>query len=214
MRKIYIILMLAALASITTWLTRVHGTTSASAKKDIMEIATFGAGCFWGVEATFQQLPGVTATRVGYAGGATAQPSYEQVCSGATGHTEVVEVTYDPAKISYDTLLDTFFAAHDAAGKEKAQYQSVIFYHTPAQHTQAVAALGRLAEHGVQAVTKVLPAPTFYEAEAYHPNTITRSGGSPMAPAARNRAPAAPACVALCRWKRRPAPIPRIRGRC
>ena len=150
-----------------------HSATAVQTKKDAMDIATFGAGCFWGVEATFQHTPGVTATRVGYAGGKTENPSYEQVCSGKTGHTEVVEVTFDPAKTSYNDLLETFFAAHDATEQEKTQYRSVIFYHSPAQHAQAVAAVARQEK---PVTTAVLPAPTFYPAEDYHQQYYARRG--------------------------------------
>lgn len=140
---------------------------------DNMEIATFGAGCFWGVEAAFAHLPGVTATKVGYAGGTTKNPSYEQVCSGTTGHTEVVEVTFDPAKTNYDVLLTTFFATHDATLHSKTQYRSVIFFHNPAQHTLAVAALDRQDK---TATTVILPAPIFYQAEAYHQHYYQKNG--------------------------------------
>jgi peptide methionine sulfoxide reductase msrA/msrB len=152
----------------------VHG--AAAGKKDRMETATFGAGCFWGVQAAFDALDGVISTRVGYAGGTTKDPTYAQVCSGTTGHTESVAVSYDPAKIGYDALLETFFAAHDPAEHAKAQYRSVIFYHTPAQHAQAVAALARLAAKGVKPETAVLPAPTFYAAEEYHQHYYAKHG--------------------------------------
>jgi len=105
-----------------------------------MNIATFGAGCFWGVEAAFRGLPGVIDTRVGYAGGTTPNPSYEDVCTGTTGHTEVVEVSYDPEQITYEELLDVFWSAHDPTAKHKTQYRSVIFYHSPQQQHAAVRA--------------------------------------------------------------------------
>jgi peptide-methionine (S)-S-oxide reductase len=143
------------------------------------EVATFGAGCFWGAEAAFRHLPGVVATRVGYAGGDVADPTYEQVCSGTTGHTEVVEVSYDPARISYETLLGKFWAAHDPTVRHKTQSRSVIFYHTPAQRRAAEAAKQRLAASGKYerpVVTEILPAPTFFPAEEYHQHFYEKHG--------------------------------------
>ena len=131
------------------------------------EKAVFGAGCFWGVEAAFAQLPGVVATRVGYAGGTTPHPSYEQVCSGTTGHTEVVEVTYDPKRISYAQLLAVFFAQHDPSIRQKTQYRSVIFYTNEAQHTAAVAAIDARSRTP-RTLTALEPAGAFYQAEDYH----------------------------------------------
>jgi peptide methionine sulfoxide reductase msrA/msrB len=144
-----------------------------------MEVATFGAGCFWGVEAAFRGLPGVTATRVGYAGGQAAHPTYEEVCSGGTGHTEVVEVTYDPDRVSYGRLLDTFWEQHDPTAQRKTQYRSVIFYHGSAQRDAAVNAKESLAEAGRYSrpmATEVLPAPTFYPAEEYHQHYYEKRG--------------------------------------
>ncbi len=144
-----------------------------------MDIATFGAGCFWGVEAAFRHVPGVTATRVGYAGGHTANPRYEEVCSGRTGHTEVVEVTYDPKLVSYDTLLRVFWESHDPTEKHKAQYRSVIFYHTPAQRDAAAEAKRRVeqsSKYSRPIVTEILPAPTFYRAEEYHQHYYEKHG--------------------------------------
>jgi peptide methionine sulfoxide reductase msrA/msrB len=142
-------------------------------------VATFGAGCFWGVEAAFRVLPGVTGTRVGYAGGDTANPSYEAVCSGATGHTEVVEVTYDPAQISYDALLETFWEQHDPTAPSKDQYRSVIFHHTPEQSQAAERAKQHLAasgKYGRPILTEILPAPTFFPAEEYHQHFYEKRG--------------------------------------
>jgi|GEM_PF-385752 len=136
-----------------------------------MEKATFGAGCFWGVEAAFRKVPGVTATRVGYAGGTAPNPSYEQVSAGKTGHTEVVEVSYDTTKVSYERLLETFWNDHDPTEKHKAQYKSVIFYHTPEQQKAALASKEAREQSGFYQspiVTEILLAPIFYEAEAYH----------------------------------------------
>ena len=145
-----------------------------------MEIATFGAGCFWGVEAAFRGLPGVVSTRVGYAGGTVANPTYEQVCAQNTGHTEVVEVSFDPGKISYEELLTVFFRVHDPAEQHKLQYRSVIFFHTPAQHAQALAAIDSVAQSSTAPpVTAVLPAPAFYPAEGYHQQYYEKRGITP-----------------------------------
>jgi peptide methionine sulfoxide reductase msrA/msrB len=131
------------------------------------------------VEAAFGSVPGVTATRVGYAGGQVANPSYEAVCSGQTGHTEVVEVSYDPGKVSYDTLLRVFWESHDPTAGGKRQYRSVIFYHTPAQRKAALESKQRLAQSGRYSrpvVTEMLPAPAFYQAEEYHQHYYKKQG--------------------------------------
>jgi peptide-methionine (S)-S-oxide reductase len=150
-----------------------------------MDKATFGAGCFWGVEAVFRQTPGVTATRVGYAGGTTEHPTYRDVCTDRTGHAEVVEVTYDPARISYDDLLRVFWENHDPTQRNRqgpdvgTQYRSVIFYHTPEQETAARAskdALERSRRSQRPIVTEIEPAPTFYEAEDYHQQYLEKRG--------------------------------------
>jgi len=144
-----------------------------------MTIATFGAGCFWGVEAAFRGLPGVIDARVGYAGGTTPNPSYEDVCTGSTGHTEVVEVSYDPEEITYEKLLDVFWSAHDATVPHKAQYRSVIFYHTPEQQQAAEQAKQRLTDSNATSrpiVTEILAAPTFYAAEEYHQHFYEKRG--------------------------------------
>lgn len=143
------------------------------------EVATFGAGCFWRVEAAFSHVPGVTATRVGYAGGHAVNPSYEQVCSGGTGHTEVVEVTYDPQRVSYGVLLRVFWNQHDPTAQTKTQYRSVIFYHHPAQRdaaTEAKQALDESGKYPRPIVTEILPAPTFYPAEEYHQQYYEKRG--------------------------------------
>ena len=142
-----------------------------------MEKATFGAGCFWGVEDAFRHVKGVESTAVGYEGGATTNPSYQDVCSGVTGHTEVVEVTYDPAQVSYDDLLATFWEIHNPTERYKAQYKSVIFYHTPAQRVAALASLEKQSKAAGHALaTEILPAATFYRAEEYHQQYYDKTG--------------------------------------
>jgi peptide-methionine (S)-S-oxide reductase len=149
------------------------------AKAHSMAKATFGAGCFWGVEAAFRKVRGVISTTVGYTGGTAPNPTYEQVCAGGTGHTESVEIVYDPAKVSYDQLLQVFLRIHDPTERYKAQYKSVIFYHTPEQKAAAEAALKRLQASGAlrePIVTEVLPAQKFYPAEEYHQQYYEKQG--------------------------------------
>jgi peptide-methionine (S)-S-oxide reductase len=149
--------------------------------------ATFGAGCFWGVEMSFRRLDGVTDAAVGYAGGHTESPSYEEVCSHTTGHAEVVEVEYDPARISYEDLLDAFFAMHDPTSVNRQgpdvgdQYRSVIFVHSPEQQAaaeKAKAALDTSGRFPRPIATAVEPAPTFWRAEEYHQRYIEKRGGA------------------------------------
>lgn len=141
------------------------------------ELATLGGGCFWCIEAALQQLRGVSKVVSGYAGGRTKDPSYEQVCSGGTGHAEVVQAAFDPAVIPYRTLLQAFFTVHDPTTKDRqgadvgTQYRSVIFTHTPEQAATARTLIEELEADGTfddPIVTEVLPAPTFYPAEADH----------------------------------------------
>ena len=159
--------------------------------------ATFGAGCFWGVEAAFRQLEGVCATRVGYAGGHTENPTYEDVCSHGTGHAEVVEVTYDPERVSYDQLLDTFWAKHDPTQLNRQgwdigdQYRSVIFAHDDEQQQVAVRSKAEeQSRHRRPVVTQIEPAQTFYEAEDYHQQYLEKRGRSTCTPALRSTAAA------------------------
>jgi peptide-methionine (S)-S-oxide reductase len=149
------------------------------------EKATFGAGCFWGVEAAFRQVPGVVATQVGYAGGRTDNPTYRDVCSHTTGHAEVVEVEYDPARVSYDDLLTVFWTNHDPTQLNRQgpdvgdQYRSVIFYSSPEQEAAARASKERLAASGKYRrpiVTLIEPAPTFFRAEDYHQQYLEKRG--------------------------------------
>lgn len=152
-----------------------------------METATFGAGCFWGVEETFRQIPGVTATAVGYMGGSVAQPTYEQVCTDRTGHAEVVQVQFDPAVVRYETLLQVFFDNHNPTTLNRqgpdigTQYRSAVFYHSPAQQAQAEAAKAALQASGRFArpiVTEITPAGTFWQAEEYHQQYLAKRGQS------------------------------------
>jgi len=150
-----------------------------------MAKATFAAGCFWGVEATFRQIPGVTATRVGYIGGKTENPTYKQVCSDATGHAEAVEVDYDPTKVSYEQLLNVFWENHDPTQLNRqgpdwgTQYRSAIFFHSPEQEAAAKASkesLGKSGRFRKPIVTQIVPAPAFYEAEDYHQQYLEKRG--------------------------------------
>lgn len=147
--------------------------------------ATFAAGCFWGVEAAFQQVEGVLSTSVGYMGGWFEDPRYEDVCSGKTGHAEVVEVTYDPSRVSYDRLLEVFWRIHDPTTLNRqgpdvgTQYRSAVFFHSPEQESLAQASRGRLEGSGRYAdpiVTEITPASRFYRAEDYHQRYYEKHG--------------------------------------
>jgi peptide-methionine (S)-S-oxide reductase len=150
-----------------------------------MEKATFGAGCFWGVEAAFRQVKGVQSTTVGYSGGKGDNPTYKIVCSGKTGHAEVVQVVYDPAKVSYEKLLDVFWNCHDPTTKNRQgpdvglQYRSVIFFHSPEQKAAALASKKRFQQSGKlkkPIVTQILPAAAFWPAEDYHQQYLEKRG--------------------------------------
>lgn len=152
-----------------------------------MAKATFGAGCFWGVELRFQQVPGVTATAVGYEGGKLDQPSYRDVCTDATGHAEVVEVDFDPAKVSYQDLLDLFFELHDPTQRNRqepdwgTQYRSAIFFHSAEQEKAAKETIARLTAEKrfpKPIVTQVVPAQTFWRAEEYHQKYLEKRGAT------------------------------------
>jgi peptide-methionine (S)-S-oxide reductase len=147
--------------------------------------ATFGAGCFWGVEAAFRQVEGVTQTRVGYSGGTLVNPSYEDVCSHTTGHAEVVEVTYDPERVTYEQLLDVFWGKHDPTQLNRQgwdvgdQYRSAIFFHDEDQREAATRAKAHeQARWPAPIVTQIEPAQTFYEAEDYHQQYLEKQGRS------------------------------------
>jgi peptide-methionine (S)-S-oxide reductase len=150
-----------------------------------MSKALFGAGCFWGVEAAFRQVEGVLATAVGYSGGRLENPTYENVCSGRTGHAEVVEVEYDPSKVTYDKLLDVFWENHDPTTLNRQgpdvgeQYRSAIFTLAPEQEAAARASKERLEKSGRYKrpiVTEITPASTFYRAEEYHQRYLEKHG--------------------------------------
>lgn len=150
------------------------------------EKATFAAGCFWGVEDAFMSLPGVLATRVGYTGGRTENPTYRDVCGHGTGHAEALEITFDPSAISYPELLKIFWECHDPTQLNRQgpdigdQYRSAIFYHSAEQQRIAEEALEQLDRSGRlrrRIVTQIVPAVTFWEAEAYHQKYHARNGG-------------------------------------
>jgi peptide-methionine (S)-S-oxide reductase len=149
------------------------------------EKATFGAGCFWGVEEAFRNLKGVISTAVGYAGGTKENPSYEDVCSDRTGHAEVVEVEFDPSEISYPQLLEVFWSNHNPTTLNRqgpdvgTQYRSVVFYHSPEQKSAAEATRERLQNSGRFSrpiVTSIEPAPKFWRAEEYHQQYLKKRG--------------------------------------
>jgi peptide-methionine (S)-S-oxide reductase len=149
------------------------------------EKATFGAGCFWGVEVKFGQIPGVVETAVGYEGGELPHPTYKEVCTDRTGHAEVVEVTFDPERVNYETLLDTFFELHDPTQLNRqgpdfgTQYRSAVFYHSDEQKTAAEKKIEELKIEGRFAkpiVTLVEPSTTFWKAEEYHQKYLEKRG--------------------------------------
>jgi peptide-methionine (S)-S-oxide reductase len=156
-----------------------------SRRERFMAKATFAAGCFWGVEATFRQIPGVTSTRVGYTGGEMKDPTYKDVCTDRTGHAEAVEVSYEPEKVSYEVLLNTFWENHDPTQLNRqgpdfgSQYRSAIFYHSPEQEQAARESKEKLEKSGKFSrpiVTQIVPAVTFYEAEDYHQQYLEKRG--------------------------------------
>jgi peptide-methionine (S)-S-oxide reductase len=149
------------------------------------EKATFGAGCFWGVEETFRNLTGVTSTAVGYAGGAKDNPSYEDVCTDRSGHAEVVDIDFNPDEISYDQLLEVFWSNHNPTTLNRqgpdigTQYRSVVFYYSPEQKAAAEAFKERLQNSGRfprPIVTAIEPAPKFWRAEEYHQQYLKKRG--------------------------------------
>jgi peptide-methionine (S)-S-oxide reductase len=153
----------------------------------VMATATFGAGCFWGVEEAFRRTPGVTETAVGYMGGHLQNPTYEAVCTDRTGHAEVVQLQFDPAQVSYDRLLEIFWEIHDPTTLNRqgpdvgAQYRSAVFTHDEAQQASAAAMKERLQASGRYRrpiVTEITPATTFWRAEEYHQKYSQKHGGA------------------------------------
>jgi peptide-methionine (S)-S-oxide reductase len=153
----------------------------------MQEIATFGAGCFWGIEAAFRRVPGVLDAAVGYSGGRTENPSYQDVCTDTTGHAEVVQVTFDPAKLSYERLLDVFWTIHDPTQVNRQgpdygkQYRTAIFFHSPEQEAaakkskQALEASGKLRR---PVATEITAAGPFWRAEEYHQRYLEKRGAA------------------------------------
>jgi len=149
--------------------------------------ATFAAGCFWGVEAAFRQVKGVKATMVGYTGGTTPNPSYQQVCTGRTGHAEAVQVEFEPSEVSYERLLVVFWTSHDPTTLDRqgpdvgTQYRSAIFFHDAAQEAAARASKAALEKAGAfrqPIVTQIVPAEEFYRAEEYHQQYVEKRAGA------------------------------------
>ena len=150
-----------------------------------IETATFAAGCFWGVEETFRTTPGVLSTEVGYTGGTTKHPSYEDVCSHTTGHAEAVNVTYDPSKVSFQELLELFWSLHDPTQGNRQgpdvgdQYRSGVFVHNKEQRAEAEAALkNEQKNHKKTVTTEITDAPEFWRAEEYHQQYSKKNGGA------------------------------------
>ncbi len=153
--------------------------------KNNLQTATFGAGCFWGVEEAFRELNGVKSTNVGYSGGIFKNPTYENVCSGKTGHAEVVQVKYDPNEVSYEQLLNVFWNSHDPTTLNRQgpdigeQYRSVIFFHNKEQEKLAKQSKEKLEKSGKfknKIVTQIIPASAFYKAEEYHQQYLSKRG--------------------------------------
>ena len=148
-----------------------------------MAIATFAAGCFWGVEAAFRRVEGVLDTAVGYTGGSTQDPTYKEVCGGDTGHAEAVQVSFDPDKVSYEHLVELFWQIHDPTTLNRqgpdigTQYRSAVFTHSPEQEAAATTSKEQQqSRHGGRIVTEIVPAATFYRAEDYHQQYFEKRG--------------------------------------
>lgn len=161
---------------------------TANAQQTKLQKATFGMGCFWCTEALFQRLDGVVAVKSGYEGGNVANPSYDEVCTGTTGHAEVTEITFDPAKITYEELLAIFWKSHDPTTLNRqgadvgTQYRSVVFFHNAAQKATATKykdALNKSNAYGKPVVTAITAAQPFYVAEAYHQNYFNKNKNEP-----------------------------------
>jgi peptide-methionine (S)-S-oxide reductase len=188
MKKIQVALVLAALA-VTVVAPALAGPATAGLQKEqtmTTDTATFAAGCFWGVQAAFDEVKGVVSTTVGYTGGHTEKPTYPDVCSDTTGHAEALQIVFDPQVVTYDQLLDTFWSIHDPTTPNRqgpdvgTQYRSVIFYHGDTQHAAAVASRDKLAKSGKYRrpiVTEIVPASVFWPAEEYHQKYFQKHGG-------------------------------------
>ncbi len=153
-----------------------------------LQRATFAAGCFWGVEASFREIEGVVRTSVGYTGGGAVDPSYEQVCTGRTGHAEAVDVWFDPSAVGYGDLLSAFWSMHDPTTRDRqgwdlgSQYRSAIFFHDPDQEMLAIGSRDERQRTSTrQIVTEILPAPAFYDAEDYHQRYFEKHRGAACA---------------------------------
>ena len=151
-----------------------------------LQLATFAAGCFWGVEESFRKIKGVKSTMVGYTGGRWENPTYNDVCADLTGHAEAIQLQYDPQEVSYEDLLEVFWSIHNPTTKNRQgfdygfQYRSVIFYHTPEQELSARRSIEELEKSGRfrnRIVTEIVPAATFYTAEEYHQKYYEKKGG-------------------------------------
>jgi peptide-methionine (S)-S-oxide reductase len=162
---------------------------AATISKETTQVATFAAGCFWGVESGFRTIPGVLKTTAGYTGGRTKSPTYEQVCSHTTGHAEAVQVEFDPSKISYEKLLEIFWSLHDPTTLNRQdpdigdQYRSAIFYHSPEQKKEAEVFKEKIGKSGKfkrPIVTEIIPAGEFYKAEDYHQRYFEKRGMRPQ----------------------------------
>lgn len=160
-------------------------TSGDGASAGATQTATFGAGCFWGVEAEFRREPGVVDAAVGYEGGTTLNPTYKDVCTDRTGHAEVVQVRFDPTRVSFERLLELFWDLHDPTTRNRqgpdvgSQYRSVVFYHTPEQQQAAEQMKERLDKSGRfprPIVTQIVPAAEFYRAEEYHQRYLEKRG--------------------------------------
>ncbi len=184
--KMWILIVVSVLVVVLAGTGETQNTGIGAKVRNIVEKATFAAGCFWGVEAAFRQVEGVMDTQVGYTGGTLENPSYKDVCSGKTGHVEAVEVIYDPEVVSYEDLLDVFWSIHDPTqidrqgGDIGSQYRSVIFFRDATQESLAAASKERIARSGKfesKIATLILPATTFYRAEEYHQRYYEKQGG-------------------------------------
>ena len=155
-------------------------------KTKTLQLATFAAGCFWGVEESFGKIKGVKSTMVGYTGGRHTNPTYKDVCTDLTGHAEAIQLQYDPQEVTYEDLLKVFWSTHNPTTKNRqgpdvgSQYRSVIFYHTPQQELSARRSIEELEKSGrfsSRIVTEIVPASTFYKAEQFHQKYYQKRGG-------------------------------------